>query len=74
MYENIARILEDLRQDHRNMALLPDLLDCECDRIREGSPADLELIRDIMQYMTTYPDAVHHPNAAPADSLLGVTN
>lgn len=61
MYENVARILEDLHQDHRNMWLLLDLLERECDHIRDGSSTDFELIHDIMQYMTTYPDAVHHP-------------
>jgi hemerythrin-like domain-containing protein len=61
VYENVARILEELRQDLRNMALLLDLLERECDHIREGSSTDFELIHDIMHYMTTYPDTVHHP-------------
>jgi hemerythrin-like domain-containing protein len=61
VYEDVTRILDDLRQDHRNMALLLDLLERECDCIRDGSSTDYELIHDVMQYMTTYPDAVHHP-------------
>jgi hemerythrin-like domain-containing protein len=61
VYETVERILGDLRQDHRNITLLLDLLERECDHIRDGSSADFELIHDIMQYMTTYPDAVHHP-------------
>lgn len=61
VYENVARILEELRQDHSNMALLLDLLERECDHIRDGSSTDFELIHDIMQYMTTYSDEVHHP-------------
>lgn len=61
MPTNVADILEELRQDHRNMALLLDLLERECVRIHAGSSADYELVHDIMQYMTIYPDAVHHP-------------
>jgi len=57
-----AELLKELRQDHRNMAILLDLLQQEVDRIdrRDESP-DFELMHDIMRYMTVYPDATHHP-------------
>ena len=57
----LADILVDLREDHRNIAILLDLLDREIDRIRDGGKPDYELIHDIMRYMTVYSDAVHHP-------------
>ena len=43
------------------MRLLLDLLDAEVERVSEGEVADLELMRDIMVYMTRYPDHAHHP-------------
>lgn len=61
MYESVDTILEDLRRDHRNMTLLLDLLERECEHIRDGSSTDYELIHDVLQYMTTFADAVHHP-------------
>lgn len=57
----LADILSDLREDHRNMAIMLDLLERETERIRTGDKPDYELIHDIMRYMTVYSDAVHHP-------------
>ncbi len=57
----LADILSDLRQDHRNMASMLDLLEREAGRIEGGDKPDYELIHDIMRYMTVYSDAVHHP-------------
>jgi hemerythrin-like domain-containing protein len=37
------------------------LLEQQSNRIYEGEEPDFELIHDVMQYMTIYPDAVHHP-------------
>ncbi len=61
MSNDVMEILGELRQDHKNMALLLDLLEHESNRIYEGEEPEYELIHDIMQYMTIYPDAVHHP-------------
>lgn len=57
----LADILSDLHEDHRNMAVMLDLLARETDNIRQGEKPDFELIHDIMRYMTVYSDAVHHP-------------
>lgn len=57
----LARILEELREDHRNLARLLDLLEAECRDVPNDGEPDFELLRDIMQYMTVYPDAIHHP-------------
>lgn len=62
MIINAAELLTELRQDHRNMAILLDLLQQQIDHIdsQDESP-DFELLHDIMRYMTVYPDATHHP-------------
>lgn len=57
----LADLLADLREDHRNMTTMLDLLERESARIRDGEKPDYELIHDIMRYMTVYSDAVHHP-------------
>ena len=57
----LADLLNDLREDHRNMAVMLDLLQREAGHIRDGEMPDYELIHDIMRYMTVYSDAVHHP-------------
>ena len=57
----LADLLSDLREDHRNMAIMLDLLSQQVEHIRDGERPDYELIHDIMRYMTIYSDAVHHP-------------
>ena len=57
----MADLLSDLHEDHRNMSIMLDLLSQQIDHIRDGERPDYELIHDIMRYMTTYSDAVHHP-------------
>jgi len=61
MEKNAAKVLEELRKDHKNIALMINLLERESNRIYEGEEPDYELLHDIMHYMTVYPDAVHHP-------------
>ncbi len=61
MAHEIAAVLEELRQDHRNMSDLLDHLEHETERLKGGEDPNFELVHDIMQYMTVYPDAVHHP-------------
>jgi len=61
MSNDLKRVLEELRQDHRNIAMMLDLLERESSRIYDGEEPDYELLHDVMQYMTVYPDTVHHP-------------
>ncbi len=56
MDKNAAKVLEDLRQDHKNMSLLLNLLELESNRLFDGEQTDFELLEDIMHYMTVYPD------------------
>ncbi len=57
----LTRILAELREDHRNIAQLLDLVENELLAVDRGRTPDLELLHDIMQYMIVYSDAVHHP-------------
>ncbi len=61
METNARTIIAELREDHKNMALMINLLERESNRIYDGHDPDFEMLQDIMHYMTVYPDAVHHP-------------
>ena len=61
MSNEAAELLAELRQDHRNMAILLGLLRDETDRIDQDELPDFELLHDVMRYMTVYSDAMHHP-------------
>ena len=57
----MRKVMDDLHQDHRNIRELLGLLAREFDAIEEATGGDFELMRDIMVYMTRYPDHTHHP-------------
>ena len=61
MEQIVANVLRKLRQDHRNMSVMLNLLELESNRLFEGEDTDFELLHDIMHYMTVYADVVHHP-------------
>jgi hemerythrin-like domain-containing protein len=60
MTKQVSQILEELREDHRNLTVLLAMLDREIARLKSQEDPDYELLHDIMTYMTGYPDAVHH--------------
>jgi len=53
--------MTELREDHRNMTVVLDLVDGLVEQMEAGKDPDFELFDEIMRYMTVYPDAVHHP-------------
>ena len=55
------RIIKELREDHRNMAVVLDVLSETLEQAKADEDPDFELVEEIMRYMTVYPDAVHHP-------------
>lgn len=61
MNDDLTSLLAELRIDHKNMAVMLNILEAEANRIYDGQPIEYELMRDVMHYMTVYPDAVHHP-------------
>lgn len=61
MDTDTRELLAELREDHRNMAVVLNLLDDIAVQMDAGKDPDFELFDEIMRYMTVYPDAVHHP-------------
>lgn len=61
MENNVTKVLEQLRQDHKNMSLMLNLIERESNRLYDGEEPDYDLLHDVLHYMTVYPDAVHHP-------------
>lgn len=61
MQSEARTLMKELRQDHRNMAVVLDLLEDAVEQASLGKDPDFELVDEIMRYMTVYPDAVHHP-------------
>jgi hemerythrin-like domain-containing protein len=60
MTKHVAQVLDELKTDHRNLTVLLDMLDREVAHLKSREDPDYDLLHDIMQYMTGYPDAVHH--------------
>jgi hemerythrin-like domain-containing protein len=50
-----------LHQDHVNLARILRLGERELAALERGDSTDLDLLEDIMRYVTGYPDAHHHP-------------
>jgi hemerythrin-like domain-containing protein len=61
MKQDVETLLTSLRTDHRNLSMLLDLLQKETERLEACEEPDFELVHEVMEYMTSYPDTVHHP-------------
>ena len=57
----MSQLIAALNSDHANVAKLLDLLESEILAIEVGKTPDYLLLRNIMQYITQYPDRFHHP-------------
>ena len=55
------RALESLRQDHRYMQKLLDLLGRQINLVAEDREPDSEILFEIADYFRSYPDLYHHP-------------
>lgn len=58
----MAELLDRLTQDHRHLARVLDLLDDLLDRFHAGDEPDYELMCEMLEYIESYADQVHHPN------------
>lgn len=58
----MTELLKTLHQDHKNYAILLNLLEEEADRLEQGLAPDYIKMYDIANYMTSYPDSIHHPH------------
>ena len=61
MDTDARELMAELREDHRNMSIILDLLADLVEEMADDEDPDFELFDEIMRYMTVYPDAVHHP-------------
>ncbi len=61
MPEYQANAIRTLRNEHKTMGYLLDLLERQIALIEKTAPPDYDLIRDVVGYFLTYPDLCHHP-------------
>lgn len=54
-------IMTRLGQDHTRLRRVLDLLEELLDRFHEGQEPDYELMDELLEYMGSYADIVHHP-------------
>ncbi|EXJ14979.1 hemerythrin domain-containing protein [Imhoffiella purpurea] len=54
-------IMTRLNQDHARLTRVLDLLQELLDRFHDGVEPDYELMQEMVEYMATYADIVHHP-------------
>ena len=54
-------VMTRLHQDHARLARLLDLFEGVLDRFHDGAEPDYELLCEMLEYMVSYLDIVHHP-------------
>ena len=57
----MSKTIESLRQDHRNMQKLLDVIAVEFDLFKTGGTPDYELLHSALRYCLHYPELYHHP-------------
>ena len=57
----MTTIIEQIRDEHRNMAKLLDALERQVAVFSKGGKPDYEVIVGAMDYFLDYPDRCHHP-------------
>ena len=55
------KMLNMLKQEHINISRLMDVLETQISLLEDNGQANLQLIKDIVEYITYYPDLYHHP-------------
>jgi hemerythrin-like domain-containing protein len=54
-------LIAELHQDHVNLNRLLKLLERELESFRRDQPPDYYLLLDLVEYVESYPDLIHHP-------------
>ncbi len=67
----MATLLQTLHEDHKNYAVLLNLLTAEADKLEHGDEPDFVRMFDIANYMVSYPDTFHHPHEELIFDVLG---
>ena len=57
----MASLLERLQQDHKHLTHLLDLLERQLNQFHEGNEPEFELLCEMLEYIESYADQVHHP-------------
>ena len=57
----MSEIIWKLRDDHKKLAQLMDLIAREVRKFDAGEQPDYDLVRLILDYLRNYPDLYHHP-------------
>lgn len=57
----LADIIQTLYSEHQYFASLLDALEAEAEKLQRGKIPDYQLLLDIVDYLTRYPDQYHHP-------------
>lgn len=55
------RLLKELHQDHLNLGRVLRLLEAQLELIRADAHVDIHVLGEIVDYVQSYPDLVHHP-------------
>ncbi len=58
----MSDLLNSLHRDHVNALRLLALLEQCAGALAEGGSSDLRLMHDVMRYMVSYADSIHHPH------------
>lgn len=54
-------LISELHQDHINLGRLLGLLQRQLELLRSGDSPDYFLLIDVIDYIESYPDQIHHP-------------
>src|SRR5215470_7367169 len=57
----MPRALDLLREEHRKVATLLQILEQHVDEFRRGERPDYDVIRAVLDYLVSFPDVCHHP-------------
>lgn len=70
----MAVLINSLREEHRNIAKLLDILEREIERAAMAGDPDWNVLHGIVSYFCDYPDRCHHPKEDAIFSRLQARN
>lgn len=57
----MTHLITTLIAEHKNLGKLLDIIETEITAFDAGDKPDYELVQEVLDYLLTYPDMVHHP-------------
>jgi hemerythrin-like domain-containing protein len=64
-------LLHQLSRDHANLARLLQVLERQLDDFHAGHEHDLDLLCELVEYLSSYEDQIHHPTEELVFARLG---